>query len=126
MNASELKHGLSNFWGSETFTRHPLNRRVVYTEGAKFFFDNAGNGAYWLLDILATEPAILKEAEQFTHVTLTVAEHGGVAHLNVTDGGKEGDAAQSVYHRRIDWTDCPPGDWEFFFENMTVMLPGER
>jgi hypothetical protein len=117
-----LERALGQFCGSEQLYRHALNRRVLYSEGVQFFAENAGAGAYWLLDILATEPAIL--AEEFAHVTLKVVE--GHANLVVTDGGKDGKSAKVVYRRDIDYTDCPLGTWELFFENMVIILPGEH
>ncbi len=122
--AQELKSQLAQHYGSETFFRHPFNRQAVYTEGVKCFAENAGGGAYWLLDILCTEPAILKEARDFASITLTVAD--GTAILAVTDGGKDGNEPSTIFRRKIDFTDCPEGTWRFFFENMTLMLPSER
>lgn len=119
--ARKLRDELRQFYGSETIYRHPLNKSVLYTEGVQHFADHAG--AYWFLDILATEPAILKEARDFTDVKLTVT--GTSARIVVTDGDK-GPGPVVVFYRVIEYTDCPPGTWEFFFENMTIMLPGER
>lgn len=121
--ARRLRNELLHFYGSETIYRHALNKSVLYTEGVQHFAQSAG--AYWFLDILATEPAILKEARDFTKVELVVGEHN-TAVINVTDGGKHGLRQQTVYTRQLDFTDCPPGTWEFFFENMTIMLPQER
>lgn len=124
-DADKLRAELAQFYGSETIYRHPLNRRVLYTEGVQHFAQNAGNGAYWFLDILATEPAILKEAREFAVVTLTVSADGTGARIQVTDGGKT-EPEVTVFSRRLEFTDCPPGEWKFFFENLTLMLPGER
>lgn len=121
--ARTLRNELLHFHGSDTVFYHALNRSVLYTEGVQRFAESAG--AYWLLDILATEPAILKEARDFTKVTLDVGDHN-TAVILVTDGGKHDMSPQTVYTRVIDFTDCPPGKWEFFFENMTIMLPQER
>lgn len=122
--ADALRSELAQFYGSERLYRHPLNRNVVYTEGVQFFADSAGSGAYWLLDILATQPQILAEACSFAVVTLDVND-AATALLHVTDGDK-GDGPVTVYERKLDFTDCPPGKWTFFFENLTIMLPGER
>lgn len=111
-----LRQELANFYGSEVFYRHPLNRSVVYTEGVQHFAEQAG--AYWFLDILATEPAILEQAKDFAAVTLKVKD--GKAQLLVTDGN-DGE----VFRRDIDYTDCPEGDWQFFFVGGTIMLRSE-
>ena len=122
--AQELKSKLAQHYGSETFFRHPFNRHAVYTEGVRCFAESAGNGAFWLLDILCTEPAILKEAQDFASITLTVEQGGAV--LAVTDGGKGGNEPETVFRRKLSFTDCPEGIWSFYFENMTIMLPSER
>lgn len=123
MEASELVSNLANFYGTEQWYRHGLNRNVLFTDGVKYFADTVG--AYWLLDILATEPAILKEGAEFASVTLQVATDGK-AHLTVTDGGKGGRKEKIVYERNISWTDCPPGKWEFFIEGNIILLPSEH
>lgn len=43
---------LQQFTGSESFFRHPLNRKVIYTEGVQYLAKNAG--AYWLIDAIAS------------------------------------------------------------------------
>ena len=42
---------LAKFTGSEHWYRHALNRKVLFTDGAKYVADRAG--AYWLLDEIA-------------------------------------------------------------------------
>lgn len=123
--ADKLRTELAQYYGSEQLYRHGLNRSVLYTDGVHRFAENAGGGAYWFLDILATEPAILREAREFAHVTLHVKEDE-TADLVVTDGGKDGAAPATVYTRHLNYTDCPCGKWEFYFENNTIMLPAER
>lgn len=115
--STDLKSDLAQFTGTEVWYRHSINRRVMYSEGVKYFADKAG--CYWLLDILATQPEILKQAEEFASIRLQVADDMS-ANLSVTDGNDT-----TVYTRRIGFTDCPEGDWEFFFINNVIMLPSE-
>ena len=112
----QLEHELADFYGSEVMYRHGLNRNVVYTEGVQYLAERVG--AYWLLDILVTEPAILGQARSFAAITLTVKDEKAV--LSVTDGNDN-----QVYERRIDYTDFPAGEWKFFFTDGVLMLPGE-
>jgi hypothetical protein len=127
----ELHSALRQFWGSETLYQHPFNRRVVYTEGMKFFFDNAGNGAYWLLDILITQPEILKPMRELGIVFVRLKVTG--SHAMLTVNADDGEPA--LYEREIHITDCPEcpktehnpnAEWMFYFENSTLMLPSER
>lgn len=115
--AASLRADLAQFYGSEHLYRHTFNG-VLYTEGVRHFAETAG--AYWFLDILATEPAILRQARGFAAVTLAV-DDDETAWIIVTDGNEN-----QVYSHWFGFTDCPPGTWKFFFENMTIMLPGER
>lgn len=127
MNKEELTRELSGrYGGTETVWKHSLHQAVTYTDGVRAFAQHAGGGAYWLLDILVTEPKILNEVKThgFAVVTLTVKKTS--AWLVVTDGGKNGDAEEVVYRRNIEFTDCPEGEWVFYFENMMILLPDER
>lgn len=60
-NLTDLKH----FTGSQEWFRHPLNRSVLFTEGAKYVADQAG--AYWLLDEIALAQQYVRtvRAEEF-------------------------------------------------------------
>lgn len=42
---------LSQFTGTEQWYQHGINRKVLFTDGAKYVADTAG--AYWLLDEIA-------------------------------------------------------------------------
>ena len=119
MNTQELKDGLRDYYGSEQFFRHMLNRNMVYSEGAQFFMENAGGGTYWFADIVATELMKIHRKEEFIHIHLVAAD--GKATILADDGN-----GNPLYKRKIDYTDCPDGDWEFYLENNTFYLPSER
>lgn len=121
MDSSQLRHGLAQYTGCDQPFRHSLVRSVLYTDGVQFFAQNAGNGAYWFIDILATEPAIRKLGADFALITLTVTD--SAAKIVVTDGN---DDTPPVFTQTIEWTDCPEGEWKFYFEGGMIMLPQER
>lgn len=116
---------LQQFTGTVDYHRHPLYRTPMYTDGVRHFFRHAGNGgngdgtAYWVLDILATEPAIRKQAEDFASITLHVADNK--AKLTVDDGND----SPPVFAKIIEYTDCAPGTWRFFWRDGVLMLPRE-
>lgn len=112
MNTEQLQRELCQFTGTEHYHRHPFN--LLMTDGAKYFADKAG--AYWLMDIIATQPEI--HHEPFAVVDLIVAD--SEADLVVTDGNDN-----EVYRRHIDFTDCPDGIWRFFVIDNVVLLPSE-
>jgi hypothetical protein len=135
MEKHNLKHGLAQHYGSGTIYRHSLVRNMNYTEGVRFFAQNAGGGAYWLLDILVTEPKILQGVKDHgtCFVILNVEKNKAV--LTVArdymygrdENGNDIDITFDtvVYSRNIDYTDCPDGVWKFYFTNNLIMLPSE-
>lgn len=123
--------------GSDTVYFHSLVKSFHYTEGVRAFAREAG--AYWLLDILATEPTITRHvmAEGFALVRLKVTDTTAV--LTVADD----DGVAPVFTRHIAYTDCPAapvcdqntdGVWSFYIEQTMVgeavvpicLLPVER
>ena len=52
LTPEQLREQLATFTGSELFYVHPLNRKVVYTEGVRFLAQAAG--AFWLIDAMAS------------------------------------------------------------------------
>jgi hypothetical protein len=115
----ELSNLLANYTGSETWWRHPFGRGCTYTDGAKAFAENAGNGAYWFLDIVFTEYVELMREQGFITVTLCVHDNGKAV-VKVTDGNQT-----TLEFKHIDWTDCPKGDWKFFFVDDVLLIPSE-
>lgn len=113
----ELKSNLSQFTGSIEWYRHPINRKVLYTEGVQYFAEKAG--AYWLLDIIATQPEILKQAQEFAYIKF-LAHEDLSGNLSVEDGN-----GNVIYQKKIGFTDCPIGTWDFYFYTNTIMLPSE-
>lgn len=142
MNKEELLQGLRHFTGSDEVFHHNMNRHVNYTEGVRFFAQQAGGGAYWLLDILATQPEILRAVkdDEFVVVMLQVAAGKGVLTVardldqsEAEDGTITFKFADVRYVREIDYTDCPEGDWKFYMAMTAIgnaiapiiMLPRE-
>lgn len=123
-DANQLRDELSQFTGTCRYYFHPFNRSIHYTDGAKFFFENAGNGAYWLLDILITQPEILKalSREGFLCVTLTVTKDA-TAVLDVANDS--GPGATVYYRRELDYTDCPAGEWRLYMIDNVILLSSE-
>jgi len=111
-----LKTNLAAFCGGGDVYRHPLNRNFMYTEGAKYFADNAG--AHWFLDIVATELAALQADEGFIVASIAVANSRAV--ITATDGN-----TKTIFFKRIEFTDCPEGNWKFYLVDYLLMLPNE-
>jgi hypothetical protein len=110
---------LAQFIGSENWYRHGINRKVLFTDGAKYVADHAG--AFWLLD----EIAIIKPhnarvaAEEFQVWKLAVnADQTGV--LTCEDGNDN-----VVHTKLIEYTDFPIDGITLYFTNNTILLPRE-
>jgi hypothetical protein len=92
--------------GASYFVRHPLVRQFQYSDGVQ---ECAEAGCYWLLDIFATElPAAMRKAD--TPVTyIEVKVEGSKAALRAVPY----EGAEPIWSRDVDWTDMPPGYWNF-------------
>lgn len=113
------KTDLAQFTGSEQWYRHGINRKVLFTDGAKFVADQAG--AYWLLDEIALVQPYDKRvaAEEFQVWKLAVkADH--TATLSCEDGNDN-----VVYTKKIPFTDFPGDGITLWFTNNTILLPSE-
>lgn len=116
VNSAQLADDLAYFTGTEHWYRHPLNRECLYTDGVQFFAEKVG--AYWLLDLLATEFFELQHNAGFLSVNLIVT--GSEADLIIEDGDYV-----SLAKKHIPYTDCPEGEWRFFFTDNVILLPSE-
>ena len=114
-----LSADLKMFTGTEQWFRHPLSSNFLYTDGVKFFAEHCGGGAYWFLDILATELADLQEKEEFMSITLDVFDDDS-AKITADDGN-----GNVLWTRNINLTDAEVGKWKFFLQNNVLLLPSE-
>ena len=116
ITAIELRSELAHFTGSEQMFSHSINRRFLYTEGVRHLAQAAG--AYWFLDIAATELYKLQTKEPFLSIKLVVK--GSKATIKVEDGNNN-----KVKNKNIQYTDFPEGEWLFFLTDNVMMLPSE-
>ena len=115
--SEKLRGDLRMFDGTAHWYRHPFNSNLLYTDGTKFFAEKAG--AYWFLDIVATELADLMETEEFMVIALDVK--GTSATITAGDGN-----GNDLWQREISFTIAPDGVWKFFFANNVLYLPSEH
>jgi hypothetical protein len=91
---------------------------MLYTDGVQFFAENAGGGAYWFLDIVATEVFRLQEKEAFLHIVLKAQDHKAL--IKADDGN-----GNVIWDKEIEFTDCPTGEWRFYLTDNVLMVPSE-
>jgi hypothetical protein len=111
---------LRQFTGTETWFRHPLNRNVLYTEGAQFIAEHGS--AYWLLDAIALAQLSEKRvmAEPFQVWVLKVREDH-TATLACGDGNDN-----TVYTQELQFTDFPLAEIKLWFADGVIYLPNEH
>lgn len=111
---------LAQFTGSETWYRHAINRKILYTEGAQFVAERGG--AYWLLDEIAIIQPYDKAvaAEEFQVWKLAV-HSDRKATLTCEDGN-----GNVVFTKQVEWTDFPLDEITLWFANNTIYLPSEH
>lgn len=110
---------LNQFTGTETWFRHPLNRKVVYTEGVQYVAETGG--AYWLIDEIALIQPYDKTvaAEEFQVWTLKVRTDR-TATLACEDGN-----GNVVFTKELEYTDFPLDEIKLYFTDNTILLPSE-
>jgi hypothetical protein len=110
---------LAQFTGTEQWYRHPINRNVLYTEGAQYVAEQGE--AYWLLDEIALIQPYDKNvaAEEFQVWKLTVRPEKTAA-LTCDDGN-----GNIVFTKEIPFTDFPLETITLYFANNVIHLPSE-
>jgi hypothetical protein len=124
LTSDELESRLAWFTGTAQWFQHPLVRSMTYTEGVRFFAREGGEqGAYWFLDIVATEFFPLLKKQPFLHIRLLVArpsETERSAVIEVDDGN-----GKILKRREIPYTDMQAGEWTFYLTDNVLLLPSE-
>lgn len=116
IDSATLQQELAGFTGTDHWYRHAFGSGCTYTDGAQHFAETAG--AYWFLDIVFTELVKLQRSEGFLNIVLNVADNTAI--IEADDGNDK-----TLWTRSIDYTDCPPGRWQFYFVDDVFLLPSE-
>lgn len=111
---------LQQFTGSEEVCRHPINRKVCYTEGVLFLAERAG--AFWLIDeIVLIQPYDKRVSAQEFQVWTLKVNTDRTAQLACEDGN-----GNAVYTKQLSFTDFPLPQVSLWFSNNTLYLPSEH
>ena len=105
MNDIDFRLSLSEFRGTACYYYNELYKNLYYTEGVKFFFNNAGKGAYWFLSIVATE-IIPKLKTEFYFIYLEVNNDKAKITVRLDKG------QPVLYQKILTKTDCPSSNDE--------------
>ena len=108
---------LSQFYGTENYYKsNPFVPKMLHTDGVEYFCREGG--AYWFLDIVATEIFPLLAKEPFIKIVLV--SHNDTASIFAEDGN-----CKEIFVKNIEFTDCPSGTYEFFLADNVLMLTSE-
>ena len=121
LDSDELSQQLqANFYGTQAWYRHGLNRNLLYTDGVQFFAENGGYaGAYWFIDKVAFDYWPLLKTQDFLSIRLTVDEDSK-ATVTIDDGN-----SHVLKTDPIEFTDLQPGIWKFYLTDNVLLLPSE-
>ena len=133
---SEIQETIESFYGSDESYRHGINRKVIFSQGARYVAESCG--ACWLIDEIAIaqfKPKV--RAEEFQVWKLAVIEDSdiytnagagmpmcGTGHkavLTLDDGN-----GNIVLSKPIPFTDFPLPEVTLWVENNTIYLPSEH
>ena len=116
---------LSGFYGTEHLYSHklPMTPELRLTDGTKYFAEKCG--AYWFIDIVATEFAPLLSEEDYI-IFIEVAVKADNSALIYGHDGDKGDGQKTLHTRDIEYTDLPaPSEFKFILTDGVLMLPSE-
>jgi len=115
---TNLLQELQHFTGSETFYRHPLFPKFVYTEGVQFLSEKAG--AYWLIEYVFSNQLDQEvRTVSFQAWKIKVGDdNSAVIRLENGDG-------DLVKQFQLTFTDFPLQEFTLWLYNNTLLLPSE-
>ncbi len=125
---TQLQDELQHFSGSEEHFAQPLLNHFIYSEGAKYFFEHAGdNGAYWMATDLATE--FYQNLDDDFYVIKLQVNEDQTAILTANTGVDE----STSYQKKYNYTDIEPSETPYKFyadvqkleDTMRFYLPSE-
>jgi len=124
-NAKDLIFDFTAFTGSLNQYSHqlPMTPELRLTDGTKAFAEKMG--AYWFMDIIATEfLPLLSEEDYIIFIQVTVDDTNSAIIVG-TDGDK-GDGPKILHTRVIEYTDLPTNSgFKFYLSDGLLMLPSE-
>ena len=106
--------------GTQHYYRHGLNRKVHFTDGAKYIGDQGG--AHWLLDLIAiSQLHDNRLRRQPFQVWGLAVRSDNSATITVEDGNYN-----VLLTKRVAFTDFPSDGVTLWFSNNVIYLPVEH
>lgn len=123
---NNLQLNLCNFSGTTQYYYIAPFKKLLYTDGFKYFIKNAGNGATWFYILIATE-ILPKLKDDLFFIELKVSDDNSAKIRVFRDKGEP-----ILYKKEIPYTDCPPSETSYEFcidvydEQQIICLLQER
>ena len=116
IKSSDLSNLMSYCYGTEHYYTNPLHS-FKYTDGVKIFCENAQS--YWLLDIVNSVCRFYKRMHQDLIIIKLVVNQDNKASITFED------TLGIFFSQIIPFTDCPEGEWMFYFNDNVFFWNGE-
>ena len=115
ITSTELENLMAYATGTENYYRYNCGNEILITDGVKIFAENAE--AFWFLnDFCIFMPKWIKKTEEeFFSIKLIVKN--GKGDMIISDGNDK-----PLYKKHYSYTDCPDGEWLFFYDNYPKVL----
>lgn len=139
LDGQQLRAELGQYYGGHDQNYKSPFGPMQYTPGVRFFFQQGGRaGAYWVREILSTEPAITRAWQKhgFVFVLVDAVKDSDMCRITVSedaDTQKVADndsykipAGEIYFNLELPYSDLQRGQWVFYIENGLMVLPNER
>ena len=114
--SSDLSNLMSYCYGTEHYYTNPIHS-FKYTDGVKIFCENAQS--YWLLDIVNSVCRFYKRMHQDLIIIKLIVNKDNKASISFED------TFGIFFSQIIPFTDCPEGEWMFYFNDNVFFWNGE-
>ena len=120
ISASELCKTLKRFTGTSMYYRHTLSNGMflLLTEGCNYIRENAGDGAYWLYDLILSFQCKLRK-HRFQAWNLRKQEDESF-YIECSDGNHN-----FIIGQDIPYSDFPLDNFELWVIDGVALLPSE-
>lgn len=108
--SAELENLMAYATGTESYTKYTFfHKPVLLTDGVKLFADKAE--AYWLIEeFLINRSKFLSKSPNESLFAISLIVKNDKARIIFKDAEKK------VLEKRISFTDCPEGTWNFYYD----------
>ena len=116
IDSNKLQALMDNYYGTEHYYKLTMPN-INYTDGVKAFIENA-EAVWFLIDVGLFRKEAIKKNPNEDMFTVNLIVKDGKGDLIFKDGD-----LKECYKRHYGFTDCPDGDWMFFyFKNENLLI----